>query len=49
MDIATQWGNRRWSEFRDRIDRYTFPCVKQIAGGDMLISTGNSEWGSVMT
>ena len=26
------------------IDRYTFPCVKQIASGDMLISTGNSAW-----
>lgn len=31
------------------IDIYTLPCVKQIASGDMLISTGNSAWGSVMT
>ena len=31
------------------IDIYTLPCVKQIPIGDMLISTGNSAWGSVMT
>ena len=32
-----------------RIDTYTLPFVKQIAGGKLLCSTGNSALCSVMT
>ena len=32
-----------------RIDIYTLPCVKQIASGNLLYSTGSSAWCSVMT
>ena len=32
-----------------RIDIYTLPCVKQIASGNLLYSTGSSSWCSVVT
>ena len=32
-----------------RIDIDTLPCVKQIANGILLYSTGKSAWCSVMT
>ena len=32
-----------------RIDILTLPCVKQIASGNLLYSTGSSAWCSVMT
>ena len=31
------------------IDIYTLPCVKQIASGNLLYSTGSSAWCSVAT
>ena len=31
------------------IDMYTLSCVKQIASGKLLYSTGSSAWCSVMT
>ena len=45
------WGGRKGGgmNWEIRIDIYTLPCVKSLASGNMLYSTGSSAWCSVMT
>ena len=31
------------------MEAYTLPCAKQIANGNLLYDTGNSNWGSMTT
>ena len=31
------------------MEAYTLPCVKQIASGNLLYDSGNSNWGSMTT
>ena len=48
MDIGKEGEGETNSE--SSIDIYVYiPCVKQIASGKLLYSTGSSAWGSVMT
>ena len=45
-DVWTRgWGGMNWEI---RIDVHVLPCVKQIASGNLLYSTGNSPQYSVM-
>ena len=37
------------TDWESSIDIYTLPCVKQIASGKLLYSTGSSAWCSEMT
>lgn len=37
------------TNWESNIDIYTLPCLKQIAGGKLLLSTGGSAWRSAMT
>ena len=46
-DVWTRgWGGMNWEI---RIDVHVLPCVKQIASGNLLYSTGSSVQCSVMT
>ena len=48
-DLWTQRGKGRGMNRKSRIYIYTQPCVKQIASGKLLSSTGSSARCSVMT
>ena len=39
-------GSKNWDS---SIGIYTIPCVKEIAGGNLLYSIGSSAWRSVVT
>ena len=45
----TQWEGEGGISWEIRIDIYALPCVKYIASGKLLLSTGSSAWCSVMT
>ena len=36
-------------DWESSTDTYTLPCVKDIASGKLMYSTGSSAWCSVMT
>lgn len=38
------WGKEAGTNWESNIDIYTLPCLKQIAGGKLLLSTGGSAW-----
>ena len=48
MQMQTQGEGEGGMNWKIRIDVYTLPCVKEIASGKLLCSTGNSVWWSVM-
>ena len=43
------WGRRGWMNGASITEIFTLPHVKQTAGGDLLVESGNSDQGSVMT
>ena len=48
--VDTEGGNREGGMNGESItETCTLPYVKQIAGGDLLFESGNSNQGSVMT
>ena len=44
--VGEEEGGTNWEI---RFDINTLPCVKEIASGNLLDSTGSSAWCSVMT
>ena len=48
-DMWTQWEREGVTNWEIRFDKNTLPCVKQIASGNLLYSTGSSPQCSVMT
>ena len=47
MDMGGEGeGENNWEI---RTDIYALPCVKEMAHGKLLYSTGSSAWRSVMT
>ena len=47
--VDTGWEGEGGTNWEGGTDIYTPPCVKQIASGKLLYSTGSSAWCSVMT
>ena len=54
--VYARWQPRIWGGEKEQeeslgvaveIQRYTLPYVKQIASGDLLYDSGNSNWGCV--
>ena len=47
--IARTWKGRYVLNWEIESDIYTLPCVRLIASGDLLYSTGSLAWYSVIT
>ena len=47
--VDTVGEEKRETNGDSRINIYTLPCVKQIAGEKLLYNTGSPAWHSVMT
>ena len=49
MDMGSREEGEDKMNGESRMEAYTLPSVKQIANGNLLYDSGNSNWGSLTT
>ena len=49
MDMGSREEGEDKMNGESRMEAYTLPSVKQIANGNLLYDSGNSNWGSLAT